>query len=120
MPQSRYPVLIWSDAAGGKTAVLVGEFESTAAYAASETEAVRQLKELLEWRTEHETWNLDPDINDPELIEVKVEVRPQYQSGKRMMPCPETVWMKVPCVVGVQASGLRLCLVPHLGLEFNF
>jgi ATP-dependent Clp protease ATP-binding subunit ClpC len=117
---NRYPVLIWRDASGASTAALVGEYESAAASAPTENEALRQLKELLEWRWEHEPWSADPDLTEPLLLEVKVEVRPQYRAGKRMVPCPETVWLRVPCVTGRQESGLRLCVVPHLSLQFNF
>ncbi|HXI71445.1 MAG TPA: AAA family ATPase [Verrucomicrobiae bacterium] len=120
MATQQYPVLIWRDAAGTCTAALVGDLESAAACAPTKEESLRQLKELLDWRAEHEPWNVDPDLIEPVLIEVKVEVRPQYRVGKRMIPCPETLWLRVPCVTGKQESGLWLCLAPHLQVQFNF
>src|SRR5687768_13189760 len=120
MASHRYPVLVWRDDAGGHTARLIGDFESAAAYAPSADEAVRQLKELLHWRFEHEPWNVDPDLTEPHLVDVKVELRAQYSGPQRALPCPETIWLRIPCVVGAQESGLRLCAVPHLGLQFNF
>jgi ATP-dependent Clp protease ATP-binding subunit ClpC len=120
MASYQYPVLTWRDAAGSFTTTLVGDLESAAANAPTKEEALRQLKELLDWRAEHEPWAVDPDLNEPALSEAKVEVRPQYRSGKRMIPCPETVWLRVPCVTGKQESGLRLCIVPHLQVQFNY
>jgi ATP-dependent Clp protease ATP-binding subunit ClpC len=120
MATYQYPVLTWRDATGSFSAALVGDLESAAAHAPTKDEAVRQLKELLDWRAEHQTWNVDPDLNEPALLEVRVDVRPQYRSGKRMLPCPETVPMRVPCVTGKQESGLRLCVVPHLQVQFNY
>jgi ATP-dependent Clp protease ATP-binding subunit ClpC len=112
--------LVWRDAAGSWTAALAGDFETAAANAATEGEALRQLKELLEWRMDREPWNVDPDLKDPALVEVKVEVRPEYSVAKKVIPCPDTVWLRVPCVTGKQESGLHLCVAPHLELQFNF
>ena len=120
MASYQFPVLIWQDVAGSFTAALVGDLESAAAHAATKEEALRQLKELLEWRAEHEPWAVDPDMQEASLQEVRVEVRPQYHRGKRMIPCPETVWLRVPCITGKQASGLRLCVAPHLQMQFNY
>ena len=120
MPTHRHPVLLWSDDAGLVTAALVGDLEEGAAHAGSPSEALRQLKDLLEWRLEHEPWTADPDFADPVLQVVKVEVRPQYKAGQRVLPCPETVWLKVPCVSGRQENGLLVGAVPHLGLRFDF
>lgn len=120
MATYQYPVLFWPDATGAFTTALVGDLEAAAAHAATKEEALRQLKELLDWRAEHEPWAVDPDLHEASLLEVKVEVRPQYRSGKRMIPCPETAWLRVPCVTGRQDSGLRLCVVPHLQVQFNY
>lgn len=120
MATYQYPVLVWRDATGSHSAALVGDLESAAAHAPTKDEALRQLKELLDWRAEHEPWNVDPDLSETALLEVKVDVRPQYRSGKRMIPCPETVALRVPCVTGKQESGLRLCVVPHLQVQFNY
>ena len=115
-----YPVLMWLDAAGGWTAVLVADVDAAAARAPTEREALRQLQELLDWRVEHDPMLADPDLLDPELLVVRVDVRPRYQEGRRMLPSPQVVPMEVPCVAGKDGSGLRLCAVPHLGLQFSY
>ena len=120
MSTQRHPVLLWTDSATAVTAALVGDEQNAAAYAHTEEEALRQLKELLEWRSEHQPWIEDPDFIEPALIEVKVEVRPQYTQDKRVLPCPETVWLRVPCVTGRQENGLRVAAVPHLRLRFDY
>jgi len=120
MATIHFPVLIWPDAAGGITAALVGDAGNIAAHAGTAKEALQQLKELLDWRMENEPWSLDPDLTEPELTEVKVEVLPQYTTEERVIPCPETLWLKVPCVIGAQENGLRVCAVPNLGLRFNY
>ncbi len=120
MSTYRYPVLIWRDASGASTATLVGDLEEATASAATATEALRQLREVVEWRFENEPWNAEADFADPVLAEVKVELRPQYRLRRRMIPSPETVWLRVPVVTGRQESGLRLCVVPHFTVQFNF
>jgi ATP-dependent Clp protease ATP-binding subunit ClpC len=116
----RYPILVWEDASGASTVVAVGDFPTVSANAKTSQDAQRQVKDLLEWRMEHEPWNVDPDLAEAALIYVKVEVRPQYFVGKRVVPCPETVWLRVPCITGRQENGMLLCAVPHLDVQFNF
>jgi ATP-dependent Clp protease ATP-binding subunit ClpC len=120
MATLHYPVVVWPDAAGGWTAALVADYEDASARAGSEREALQQLKDLLEWRAEHEPLLADPELIDPELSMVRVEVRPQYQSERRILPSPQTVHLAVPCVVGRDPGGLPSCTVPHLGLQFGF
>ena len=120
MATIQFPVLVWPDAVGGCTAAVIGDSENAAAHAGTAKEALQQLEELLAWRMEAEPWNVDPDFMEPELTEVKVEILPQYHERKRVIPCPESIWLKVPCVIGVQENSLRVCAVPHLGLRFNY
>jgi ATP-dependent Clp protease ATP-binding subunit ClpC len=120
MAAYQWPVLIWSAPGGGTTAVLVGDYKHSAAHAATEREALQQLKDFLDWRAEHERWGLEPDLVEPELIEVKVEVRPQYQNQHRLIPCPDTVTLRVPCVLGKSEDGAPACEVPHLALRFTY
>ncbi len=120
MPAYRYPLILWRDGAGAISGALAGDFDLVAASAATEDEVIRQLREAMEWRFENEPWNVDPDLAQPSLVEVKVEIRPQYRTGKRIVPCPESIWLLVPCVTGLQASGRRLCIAPHFSLQFSY
>ncbi|MBL9168876.1 MAG: AAA family ATPase [Verrucomicrobiales bacterium] len=120
MGSHHYPILTWQDASGWFTASLVGDLEGAAANGSTPEEAVLQLKELLDWRVDHEPWAVDSEVREAVLIEVKVEVRPQYRHGARIIPCPETLFLRVPCVTGKQDNGLLLCVVPHLPAQFNY
>ena len=116
----RYPVLLWADSAGHHSGTIVNELETPAASATTRTEVLRQLRELIEWNLQNEPWVAEPELQECRLVEVRVDVRPQYQSGQRFIPCPETIPMLVPCVVGMQESGLPLCVVPHFSVQFTF
>jgi ATP-dependent Clp protease ATP-binding subunit ClpC len=116
----RYPVLLWTDSAGHHSGTIVNELETPAASAATRTEVLRQLRELIEWNLQNEPWVAEPELQECRLVEVRVDVRPQYQSGQRFIPCPETIPMLVPCVVGMQESGLPLCVIPHFSVQFTF
>jgi len=120
MSAHHYPILAWKDHAATHHAALVGDFAPACAHAQTLDDALRQLKDLLLWRMEHDFWNVDPDFLDAVLTEVKVEVRPQYTVGNRIVPCPETIWLRVPCVTGRQENGMLACAVPHLRLHFNY
>lgn len=120
MATLHHPVLVWPDPAGSWTAALVADYEDAAARASSEREALQQLKDLLEWRAEHDPLLADPELIDPVLSIIRIEVRPQYQSERRILPSPQTVSLAIPCVVGRDSGGLPSCTVPHLGLQFGY
>ncbi|MGV3663911.1 MAG: AAA family ATPase [Prosthecobacter sp.] len=117
-----YPVLLWRDAGGGVTGVLVGDYRGAAVRAGTSQEVLRQLGEALEWRAKHESWSLGVELSEPRLMEVKVEVRAQYQdeTEHRLIPSPETVMVRVPCVAGKAENGMSVCEVPTMELRFHF
>src|SRR5262245_31896602 len=120
MPVHRFPALVWEDDAGQFSAALVENWENTAAVGSSSQEALRQLKEYLEWSYAEEWWRRAPDFLEPTLTEVKVEIRPEYQRENRVFPCPDLVLLRVPCVQGRQEDGLLCCAIPTLNIRFNF
>jgi ATP-dependent Clp protease ATP-binding subunit ClpC len=115
-----YPVLIWADPAGRHTAALVNDDQHTAAVGDSPDDALRQLKEYLDWSWTETPWQSLPDFHQPELLEAKIDVRPEYEHENHPYPCAETVRLRVPFVRGQQESGLGLCSIPTLGLHFTF
>ncbi len=121
MASLRNPVLIWRDSAGGFTATLLGDWPA-AAYGDSEDDAMRQLRELLQWRSIHEPWAASSDLAEPTLVQFQVDIRPQYdfEEGRKIVPCPESLRFQIPCVVGTQENGLPVCVIPHLGLRFTY
>lgn len=117
-----YPVLLWRDASGGVTGVLVGDYRSATAYADTPQQVLRQLGDALDWRAEHESWSIAAELLEPLLREVKVDVRAQYkdETGHRLIPSPETITLRMPCVTGRAENGLPVCEVPMLNLRFHF
>ena len=122
MATHTYPILLWRDADGGVSGALVGDYRNAAAHAATPREVVQQFSELLDWRAAHEPWSIDPELREPELLEVKVEVRAQYQdeAARRLIPSPETILLRVPCVIGKAENGTPVCEVPTLELRFHY
>lgn len=127
----RYPVLIWQDFAGFYTARLLGDEDSyfaVAGFGETKDEALRQLKEYLNWAFENQDWRTPPDYKEPKLIEFRVEIRTQYSQEKvshqhrrtRVYPSDETFPLRVACVYWEQESGTYFCALPLLNIEFYY
>lgn len=120
----RFPVLVWEDYTGHFTARLVDDEEDQmtplAGFGRTAREALAQLKEYLTWSFEHEPWRSAPDFLDPQLVEFRVEVRPEYMLKGRVYPCDESFPLRVACVQGRQQSGMLVCALPLLGVQFYY
>ena len=120
----RFPVLIWEDFTGRYSARLIDDEEDPttplAGFGRTAREALAQLKEYLLWSFEHEPWRTAPDFLDPQLVEFRVEVRPEYTLKGRVYPCDESFPLRVACVHGRQQSGMLVCALPMLGLQFYY
>ena len=57
---------------------------------------------------------------DPRITEFRVEVRPEYQVKGRVYPCDESIPLRVAAVHGRQESGMFVCALPMLGLQFYY
>ena len=130
MAAYHFPVLVWSDHAGGFTAAAVPDAVDASAVAGSVREALGQVEDYLRWQYAKTPWWPEPDFHDARLTRVRVEVRPGYRVGSaggdgrpprvRTFACQESVTLRVPCVVGRDSGGLLLCAMPTLGLRFTF
>ncbi len=120
MPTFRCPVLIWKNSAGVYTASLVEQHER-AAVAANVKDALEQLRSLLDWQYREEPWRDPPDLKDPELMQFKVPVRPEYQDSTngRRFPIAQPIDMRVHCVIGRQTGGPRMASLPTIGLRLH-
>jgi ATP-dependent Clp protease ATP-binding subunit ClpC len=120
----RFPVLIWEDFTGRYSARLIDDEEDQtnplAGFGRTAREALAQLKEYLIWSFEREPWRSAPDFLDPQLVEFRVEVRPEYMLKGRVYPCDESFPLRVACVHGRQQSGMLVCALPMLGLQFYY
>jgi ATP-dependent Clp protease ATP-binding subunit ClpC len=131
MAAYRYPVLVWQDFSGFFTARLLGDedsFFTVTAFSETKDEALKQLKEYLNWAFENQSWRAAPDYKELKLIEFRVEVRTQYsqQTGPehnrrtRVYPSDETFPLRVACVYWQQESGTHFCTLPLLNIEFYY
>src|SRR5260370_27770539 len=120
----RFPVLVWQDFSGRYTARLIDDEEDPVARLAAVDRSVRevlaQLKEYLAWSVRQEPWRSAPDFLDPQLIEFRVDVRPEYQEKRRVYPCDETIPLRIACVYGRQESGMLVCSLPMLATQFYY
>jgi ATP-dependent Clp protease ATP-binding subunit ClpC len=120
MPTHHFPVLVWEDHAGFFTARLVEDMDASAGFGASASEALLQLKEALEWSFQKSPWRSAPDFNDPKLITLRLEIRPEYHVDERIFPCDETMRLRTPCVHGRSSDGQHVCSLPTLGVTFFY
>src|SRR5215813_6279104 len=120
----RFHVLVWEDFTGRYSARLIDDEEDLAnplaGFGRTAREALIQLKEYLNWSFEHEPWRSAPDFHDPQLIEFRVEVPPEYTLRGRVYPCDESFPLRVVCVHGRQQGGMLVCAMPLLGLQFYY
>lgn len=127
----RYPVLIWQDFANFFTARLLGDEDSlfpVAGFGETKDEALKQLKEYLNWAFENQDWRIAPDYKEPNLIEFRVDIRTQYSQETsyhrnqrvRVYPSDETFPLRVACVYWKQEGGTYFCTLPLLNIEFYY
>ncbi len=120
----RFPVLVWEDFTGRFSARLVDDEEEPmiplAGFGNTAREALAQLKEYLNWSFEREPWRSGPDFHDPQLVEFRVEVRPEYTVQGRVYPSDESFPLRVACVHGHQENGMLVCAMPLLRLQFYY
>jgi ATP-dependent Clp protease ATP-binding subunit ClpC len=115
----RFPVLVWRSHDNWFTASLL-EWDAPTGVGRSADDAVEQVREYLAWLVEQRPWLSEPDFLEPQLLQVKVHVRPEYKHDARRYPCDEAVLLRVWCVLGRQEQGLLVCVLPTLGLRFYY
>ncbi|MGH9939475.1 MAG: AAA family ATPase, partial [Blastocatellia bacterium] len=120
MPTYHFPVLVWEDHSGYFTARLVEETDAPAGFGETASEAVYQLKDILDWSFQKYPWRSTPDFNDPKLVLLRLEIRPEYHVGDRIFPCDETMSLRTPCVHGRNSNSQQVCSLPMLGVTFFY
>jgi len=114
------PILVWEGHNGLFTAALVNDHANTSAVGGSADEALRQMKEFIDWAQREEPWRIDTDFLEPALTHVEVELRPEFHVEKKVFSGRDAVRLRVPCVHGRDESGLLLASLPTLDVRFNF
>jgi ATP-dependent Clp protease ATP-binding subunit ClpC len=119
MRTARFPILLWRDARGQSTAAVVFD-ASIAAVGETPAAAAGTVRDYLQWTYKQKPWTSPPDFHEPRLVQLRVDVRPEYQHEERIFPCPDTFALRVACVTGKDRNGLLLCAMPTLNLLFNY
>lgn len=135
----RFPTLISEDFNGFFTVYAIGVEAS--AFAETRTAAIAELKEYLTWLYEKHRWLEPSEFGPAELIEFRVEVRPEYKFNrsdenaenlararkqgqakikKRVFAATETLALRAACVYRQEKSGNFVATLPHFGIEFYF
>jgi ATP-dependent Clp protease ATP-binding subunit ClpC len=87
---------------------------------------MRQLKDYLSIRQDKDGWVPQPDFSEPEIRVLKLQAVPEYEAEsddkrrrKRILPCKETVSLKIPYLIGKRESGLHCGMIPSLDIEYE-
>jgi len=114
----KLPVLLWEDLSQQTTAVLIHDGQ-TAAVAASEKEALHDLKNWLTWQQQQNPWDLPSEMLEPALLMVQVKLLPRYQIGERSFYDGSPIGLPVPCVHG-RMYGYGVAFLPLFAKHFYF
>lgn len=118
MDTYRFPVIVLKDRHGYTTAIAVGADDQAVAIAESESKAVEQVSDYLNWLARRDGGLSSPDLIEPKLLETRVSVRPEYRTHERIYPCAETFPLRVHCVHGRLKIGMCFAELPLLQTRF--
>ena len=124
MATQRYHIATWDNPDGTATAMLL-DFHNGAdgwptAIAQTARHATEQLRDLLRWYAKRLGWLFDSDIEDPQTIVIRVDVRAEHQVDDRAITFPDTVAIPVVCVHAKRDEELRACMIPAMQLSFDY
>ncbi|MEW6281287.1 MAG: AAA family ATPase [Candidatus Eremiobacterota bacterium] len=115
----RYAAATWTDP-GGHAVAALAEDPDLACFASDRRTALEDLRAILTLLHRHEPWRSGPELSEARPGWVRVRLRPEYRVGNRVFPCEPSLNLRFGYVFGEHASGLWLCTVPSLGLEFLY
>lgn len=120
MPSHRVPILLSQDSEGFWTALPIEPETILVGTSQNPTEALSQVKQYLDWSYQRDPWKPIPDFRHPEIVRVKIPLRPSYQESDRSFPCAETLELPVDCVLGQRTDDLWTCVAPLVGVRFDY
>ncbi len=103
----------------GCVAVLLDDPAYTA-HAPDQEGAERALVQLLQKALKEDPWLSPGECDEFQVLIVPVDLRPEYRVGNQLLPQEYSWEFRLPCAVGEISGGLRMCVVPSLGLQFYF
>jgi ATP-dependent Clp protease ATP-binding subunit ClpC len=120
MATLRYPTLLWQDPAGFYTARPINADDEVAGFGTTARAALEQLREYLDWSAKRSSAPSGMELNDPQLIILKVSIRPEYRVNKRIHACEESIQLRVHCVTGKSPAGAFFAALPLVGVRFYY
>ena len=116
----RFPIVVWQDAQGYFTALVVSDAfdDPLAATALAADRARQQLKDYLSWLYGREPWRGATELVDLELKQFTVPVRAEYHSESRVFAGSEPFALRVPCVIARERNGPCFAALPTLDVQF--
>lgn len=114
----RYPFAAFATSFGSVAVLL--EDPSITGQGPDLAHAEEDLLEQVRRNHRESPWMGAPQCQDFQIHVLPVTLRPEFRVQKRVLPCDGSLDFRFPCAVGVTESGLRVCVVPSLGLQFYF
>lgn len=112
-----FPIAIWPDSDECFT-VRTLDGHSAAAHDVSVAAAVKQLKKhLVKEQREMDGFFEEPSMRDLEPVNFSITVRPSYRVGRAIYPCPQSITVVVPAVVGRRSDRAFICSAPTLDVQ---
>ena len=136
MASYRVPILLSEDFNNLVTAQVVGDV-AAASLAATEKDALGEIKEYLQWYYAEYWWSEPTEFVESKLLEFRIEVRPEYKAAivnadenpkrkkpkkqrERVFAAVETLPLRVACVYRMEENNSFFAVLPALGVEFYF
>ncbi|MCA9067611.1 MAG: hypothetical protein KDA84_01725, partial [Planctomycetaceae bacterium] len=120
MSSHRVPILLSQDSEGYWTALPIEPETALVGTGQNPNDALGQIKQYLEWSYQRDPWKRLPDFRHPEIVRLKVSLRPHYQELDRGFPCAETLELPIDCVLGQRSDDLWTCVAPLVGVRFDY
>lgn len=118
MSTAQFPTLVWKFRQR-HLAVLV-EDPGLVAAGETEKEAMLNLRGQLAERQNEDLAPSQSTLSEAELLRLEVKVRPEFEEEGRLHPYPLELPVPVVAVAARHRSGLGLCSLPLLNLQFFF
>lgn len=118
MPIYKYPLALWTDPAGNTSACTI-DGVPVSAVGVDDSDAISQIKKYLNWHYQKTPWDQRPDFVDPQIGEITVALRPQFNTEQGRYPSASTIQITFAYVWGSRPDQSIVCCLPTLDRSFR-
>jgi len=119
--QYQFPVMLWKSHSGIVSGRLLDGDSRGCAVGDSQQAVIRQLTDFIHYLGKNDwLWEVEPDLYDVELRQVKVSVFPEYRVRARTFPSKDPVPLRLPAAIGRRENGLYAAVLPTVDVVFDF